>query len=221
MCSRSDKTNFDSFFMALIDLSFFCCYFALELLCISSTIGWRVKGTLKIKILVLSLPELEFCPFRTPEIFSKTQNCAWLWGLLTNFIHCMSRLDNKPQNTFLKNWAKNLGLADNLVFQSKNIVVELFFPELTKPQKWQKICDLGFIAWLFFVAVRSHKQPMHGCSLEPSLLLNFFMWKDFIVQMFRKWCKNLPNCLWSLIHILLDINNVLLFLLMIIWIGDM
>ena len=49
LCSRSDKTNFDSCFMAFIDLSIFFCYFALVLLWISSTIGTGIG--------VLSLPD--------------------------------------------------------------------------------------------------------------------------------------------------------------------
>ena len=37
-----------------------------------------------------------------------------------------------PEHLFLKTWAKNLGLAENFVFNKKKMVVE-FFPEVTKP----------------------------------------------------------------------------------------
>ena len=73
---------------------------------------------------------------------------------------------------------------------------------MTKPWKWQKTYDLGFVGWFFLVAVRSHKQIMHGCNLESSLLSNFFIIKDFIVHMFRKWTKNLPFTKISTIDVL-------------------
>ena len=38
----------------------------------------------------------------------------------------MSRFDNKPQNTVLKTWAKNLGLAD-FFFHKKKYGVKFFF----------------------------------------------------------------------------------------------
>ena len=33
-----------------------------------------------------------------------------------------------------------------------------------KTQKVAQNYDLGFVGGLFFVAVRSHKQSMHGCN---------------------------------------------------------
>ena len=46
--------------------------FEVVLLGSSPTNGWRVKGTLSIKISVLWFLELEFCDSRTPIFFSKT-----------------------------------------------------------------------------------------------------------------------------------------------------
>ena len=66
-----------------------------------------------------SLPELEFCHFGKCGKFPKTKIVVWLGGLLVNFIYCMSPFDNKPLKTFLKTWAKNLGLAENVVFHKK------------------------------------------------------------------------------------------------------
>ena len=68
-----------------------------------------------------------------------------------------------------------------------------FFSGSDETLKVAKIYDLGFVGWLFFVAVRSHQQPMHECNLESSLLSNFFIQKDFIVQIFRMGRKNLPR----------------------------
>ena len=45
---------------------------------------------------------------------------------MANFIHSMSRFDNKPHDTLLKTLSQNLGLPENLVFYQKNIVVEFF-----------------------------------------------------------------------------------------------
>ena len=60
----------------------------------------------------------------------------------------MSRLDNKPLNTFFKTWAQNLELEENLIFHKKNMVVE-FFSESDKSDKILKVAknyDLGFVA---------------------------------------------------------------------------
>ena len=54
LCCGSDKINFDDNFWRHWLVRFFCS-FALVLLWISLTNRWRVKGTLYIKILVLSL----------------------------------------------------------------------------------------------------------------------------------------------------------------------
>ena len=83
----------------------------------------------------------------------------------------------------------------HLIFHQKNMVVE-FFSGSDKTLKVAKNYDLGFVGWLFFVVVRSHQQPMHGCNLESSLLSNLFIRKYFIVQMFRKWRKNLLNTIF-------------------------
>ena len=57
----------------------------------------------------------------------------------------MSPFDNKPLKTFFKTWAKNLGLAENVVFHKKKYGSRIFFPEVTKPFKWQKTYDLGSV----------------------------------------------------------------------------
>ena len=57
---------------------------------------------------------------------------------------------------------------------------------------WPKIYDFGVVGWYFFVVVRSQQNPMYECNFESSLLLNCFIRKDFIVQIFRKLQKNLP-----------------------------
>ena len=46
----------------------------------------------------------------------------------------------------------------------KNMVVE-FFSGIDETLKVAKNYDLGFVGWLFFVAMRSHQQQMHGCNL--------------------------------------------------------
>ena len=56
----------------------------------------------------------------------------------------MSRFDHKPLIPFFKTWAKNLGLAENLVFQQKNLLKE-FFSGSDKTLKVAKIYDLGFV----------------------------------------------------------------------------
>ena len=96
-----------------------------------------------------------------------------------------------PEHFFLT-WAKNLRLAKSLVVHQKKMVVEFFSgsDETLKVANnlWFRFCWL-----IIFSAVRSHQQPMHGCILESSRLSNFFIGKDFIVQIFRKWRKNLPK----------------------------
>ena len=64
------KLTLMSFFESIIGPFF--CSFVVVILCISPTHMWRVKGTFWIKILVFSLPAMEFCHFRTPEKFPKT-----------------------------------------------------------------------------------------------------------------------------------------------------
>ena len=103
----------------------------------------------------------------------------------------MSRFDNKSLNTFFKTWAQNLELAENFIFHKKKYGGRIF-SQSYKTLKVAKNYDLGFVGWLFFVAVRSHQRPLHGCNLESSLLSNFFIGKDFIVKMFSKWRKTCP-----------------------------
>ena len=72
----------------------------------------------------------------------------------------MSRFNNKPLNIFFKTWAQNLEVAENVIFHLKEIVLE-FFSGSDNTLKEAKHYDLGFVVD-FFVAVRSHQQPMHG-----------------------------------------------------------
>ena len=57
--SGGHKTNFKALFW-MLTLGHIFCSFAFVLVYISLIHGWRVKGTLSIKILVLCPPELEF-----------------------------------------------------------------------------------------------------------------------------------------------------------------
>ena len=41
--------------------------------------------------------------------------------------------------------------------------------------------------------MRSQQNPIYECSFESALIFNFFVRKDFIVQIFRKLPKNLPT----------------------------
>ena len=61
--SGDNKTNFNDHFWMLTPGHIFC-YIAFVLVSVSLIQGWRVKGTLSIKLLVLSPPELEFCRLR-------------------------------------------------------------------------------------------------------------------------------------------------------------
>ena len=74
-------------------------------------------------------------------------------------------------------------------------------PEAPKPQNWQKINNWFVISQIYFVVVRSHQKPMYEWNLESSLLLNFFIRHNLIVQIFQKSRKNLP--LWKIQRILL------------------
>ena len=63
------------------------------------------------------------------------------------------------------------------------------FSTSTHPDIMQKVAknyDFGVIGQLFFVEVRSQQKLMYESNLEKSLLSNFFIGKDFIVQMFRE-----------------------------------
>ena len=61
--SGGHTTNFNALFW-MLTLGHICCLFAYVLVSISLIQGWRVKGTLSIKIIVLWPPELEFCGLR-------------------------------------------------------------------------------------------------------------------------------------------------------------
>ena len=72
------------------------------------------------------------------------------------------------------------------------MVVEFFFGS---DQTLNFSKNLGFRwCWLtFFAVVTSNQKPMHGWNLESSVLSNFFIGNNFILQIFRKWRKNLPT----------------------------
>ena len=99
-------------------------------------------------------------------------------------------LTTTPRTPFL-----NLGYESRtyrkFVFHQKKYGGKIFSGSY-KPLKVAKSLWFRFCWLIFFVALRSHQQPMHGCNLESSLLSNFFIGKDFIVQMFRKWHKTCP-----------------------------
>ena len=61
-----DTKKFKALFWVLT-LGQICCSFAFVLVSFSLIQGWRVKGTLSIKILVLCPPDLEFCVLRTAK----------------------------------------------------------------------------------------------------------------------------------------------------------
>ena len=61
--SGGPETNFNAIFW-MLTLGHICCSFSFVLVSISLIQGWRVKGMLSIKILVLCPPELEFCGLR-------------------------------------------------------------------------------------------------------------------------------------------------------------
>ena len=56
----------------------------------------------------------------------------------------MSRFDNKPLIPFGETWAKNLGLAENLVLHQKKYGGRIFSGS-DKTLKVAKIYDLGFV----------------------------------------------------------------------------
>ena len=68
--SGGHKTNFKAFDA----YNGICSSFAFVLVSISLVQGWRVKGMLSIKILVLCPPELEFCGLRKANKNPKTLN---------------------------------------------------------------------------------------------------------------------------------------------------
>ena len=64
-------------------LGHICLSFAFVLVSIIPIQGWRVEGTLSIKILVLWNPELEFCGMRRKKNNNKTKISIYLqmfWG---------------------------------------------------------------------------------------------------------------------------------------------
>ena len=61
--SRGHKTNF-KVFSGCLHWNIFFCSFAFVLAYTILVNGWRVKGTLSIKVLVLCPPELDFCVLR-------------------------------------------------------------------------------------------------------------------------------------------------------------
>ena len=69
--SGGHKTNFKALFW-MLTLEHIFSFFAFALVYISLIHGWRVKGTLSIKILVLCPPELEFCVLRKTKKNPKT-----------------------------------------------------------------------------------------------------------------------------------------------------
>ena len=56
----------------------------------------------------------------------------------------MSRFENKSLDTFFKAWAKNLGLAENLVFHKKNMMVKNKAGSDKTIKVGGKVKDLGF-----------------------------------------------------------------------------
>ena len=67
------------------------------------------------------------------------------------------------------------------------------FQKHQNPKSGKKIYDLCVVSRLFLVVVRCQQKPMYECNLESSVLLNFFVRKDFIVQIFRKLQKKLVD----------------------------
>ena len=49
-----------------------------------------------------------------------------------------------------------------------------------------KIYNLGIVGRFFFEVMRSQQNPINECSFKSSLIFNFFVKKDFIVQIFQK-----------------------------------
>ena len=97
---------------------------------------------------------------------------------LVNFIHCMSRFDNKPLISFLKTWAKNLGLAENLVFLKKNMVVQFFFRKWQNPKSDKNLWFRFF--WLIFFC-GSEEPPATNGWAQFRVLTSFKLlhWKGF------------------------------------------
>ena len=96
-----------------------------------------------------------------------------------------------PEHLF-QNLGSEYRTCRKLDFSKKKNMMVKKISGSDKTVKVTKNYDSGFVGWFFFVAIRSHQQPMHGWNLESSLLPNFFIGKDFIVQMFRKWRQKLP-----------------------------
>ena len=130
------------------------------------------------------------------------------WSI--QFIVCHV-LTTNPRTPFWKPGLRIWDLQKILFFQQKNIVVEIF-SRSDKTLKVAKNLWFRFYCLIIFVALMSHQQPMNEWNLESSLLSNFFMRKDFRVQMLRKSRKNLPfNNLYSFVlcnkHILSYLQN--------------
>ena len=134
---------------------------------------------------VLSLLEIEFCHFQKWSFVASGKLNFFLkhkilydyevfWSISLILCH---GLTTNPWTPFSKPELRIQNLQKNRFSIKKNMVVG-FFSRSDKTLKLAK----GVVGWLFFVTVRSHQQPMHGCNLESSLLLNFFIRKDFILQ---------------------------------------
>ena len=54
------------------------------------------------------------------------------------------------------------------------------------PKCYKKFTIYVLLVDSFFVVVRSQQNPMYECNFESSLISNFFVRKDFIVQIFQK-----------------------------------
>ena len=87
--SGGHKTNLNALFW-MFTLGQICCYFAFVLVSISLIQGRRVKGTLSIKILVLCLPELEFCVLRKAKKILKPKTLDDLQVLGSNYLNVYS-----------------------------------------------------------------------------------------------------------------------------------
>ena len=163
------------------------------LLCFSLTNGWREKGTLSIKILVLSFPELEFCHSRKPKKNSKlkvihdNQVCC-----LNSFIVYYDRIMKsgkhfcKPEpraSDLEKIWCSLTNLSGGRIFFRSDKTLKVA----------KKIKDKSVVCWFFLVLVRSQQKPMYACNLESSLHSNIFAEKEIIVQLLRMWQKKLAK----------------------------
>ena len=69
--SRGHKTNAKALFW-MLTLGHICCSFEFVLVSISLIQGWRVKGMLSMKVLVLCPPEFELCGLQKAKKNPKT-----------------------------------------------------------------------------------------------------------------------------------------------------